>query len=146
MVNLLRLTVAYLTAIINVKPETQNRRLELTGLAKPRETRWLTGKGPGLARQESVCRVFGRFWNRTDPFLRSKPGPLAGYPDLLLSLLQSLLPLRLARHSPPLVTLRVFNHQKSSIYQPYICICIQLFPQLNVSMIMRISSTIPILI
>ena len=86
MVNILRLTVAYLNATINVKPEMQNRRLEPTGLAKPGETCGLTGTGPGLARQESAGRVFGRFWNRTDPFLRSKPSPLAGYPDPLLTL------------------------------------------------------------
>ena len=86
MVNILRLTVAYLNATINVKPETRNRRLEPTGLAKPGETRGLTGTGPGLARQESAGLVLGRFWNRTDPFLRSKPGPLAGYPDPLLTL------------------------------------------------------------
>ena len=88
MVNILRLIVAYLNATINMKPETQNRRLEPTGLAKPGETRGLTGTGPGLARQESAGRVFGRFWNRTDPFLRSKPGPLAGYPDPLLTLVR----------------------------------------------------------
>jgi len=86
MVNILRLTVAYLNATINVKPETQNRRLDPTGLAKSGETRGLTGTGPGLTHQESAGRVFGRFWNRTDPFLRSKPGPLAGYPDPLLTL------------------------------------------------------------
>jgi hypothetical protein len=86
MVNILLLTVAYLNATINVKPETQNRRLEPTGLVKPGETRGLTGTGPGLARQESAGRVFGRFWNRTDLFLRSKPGPLACYPDPLLTL------------------------------------------------------------
>ena len=39
-----------------------------------------------MARQESAGRVFGRFWNRTDLFLRSKPGPLAGYLDPLLTL------------------------------------------------------------
>ena len=92
MVNILRLTVAYLNATINVKPETQNRRLDPTGIAKPGETRGLTGTGPGLARQESAGRVFGRFWNRTDPFLRSKPGPLAGYPDPLLTLVPALAP------------------------------------------------------
>jgi len=69
-----------------MKPETQNRRLEPTGLAQPGETRGLTGTGLGSARQESAGLVFGRFWNRTDPFLRSKPGPLAGYPDPLLTL------------------------------------------------------------
>jgi len=70
-----------------MKPETQNRRLEPTGLAKHGKTRWLTGTGPGLARQESAGRVSGRFWNRTDPYLQSKPGPLAGYPDPLLTLI-----------------------------------------------------------
>ena len=69
-----------------MKPETQNWRLEPTGLDKPRETRRSTGMGPGVARQESAVWVFRRFWNRTDPFLQSKPEPLAGYPDPLLTL------------------------------------------------------------
>jgi len=86
MVNSLRLTVAYLNATINMKPDTQNRRSEPTGLAKLGQTRGMTGTGPGLARQESAGRVFGRYWNRTDPILRSKPGLLAGYPDPLLTL------------------------------------------------------------
>jgi len=85
-VNILQFTVAYLDATINVKPETQNWRLEPTGLSKPGETHALRGTGPGLARQESAGRVFGRVRNRTDTFLLSKPGPLAGYPDPLLSL------------------------------------------------------------
>jgi len=41
----------------------------------------------GFGRQDSAGRVSGRFWNRTNQFLRSKPGPLAGYPDPLLTLL-----------------------------------------------------------
>jgi len=69
-----------------MKPDTQNRTLEPTGLAKPGETRGLTGTCPGLACQESAGRVFVHFWNRTDSFLLSKPGRLAGYPDLLLTL------------------------------------------------------------
>jgi hypothetical protein len=60
--------------------------LEQTGLAELVETRGLTGTGLGLARQESAGGVFGRVWNRTDTFLRSKPGPLAGYPDPMLTL------------------------------------------------------------
>jgi hypothetical protein len=78
---MLRLSVAYLNATINVKPEMQNRRLELTVLAKPGETRGLRGLGPGLARQESAGRDIGRFWSRTDLFLRSKPGPIADTSD-----------------------------------------------------------------
>jgi len=70
-----------------VKPETQNRRLEPTGLAKPGETCELMGTGPGLARHESVDRVVGQVWNRSDPFLWCKPAPLVGYLDQLLTLL-----------------------------------------------------------
>jgi hypothetical protein len=58
------LAVADLDATINVKPEPQNRRLEPTGLAKPSETRGLTGMGPGLALQESAGRVF---WMGLEP-------------------------------------------------------------------------------
>jgi len=68
------------------QPKMQNRRLDPTGLAKPGETHGLTGTGPGLDRQEAAGRVFGRFWNRNEPFFRSKPAPLAGYPDPLLTL------------------------------------------------------------
>jgi len=50
----------------------------------------LTGTGPGLARQKSVGLVFVLGWNRTDPFLRSEPRWLAGYPDPLLILVQTL--------------------------------------------------------
>ena len=64
----------------------QNRRLDQMGLAKPGETRGLTGTGPGLARQESAGQVFGRFWNRTNQFLRFKPGLLVGYLDPSLTL------------------------------------------------------------
>jgi len=92
MVNILRLRVAYLKATINVKPETLNRRLEPTGLAKHGGTRGLTGTGPGLARQESAGRVFGWFWNRTDLFLRSKAVQLAGYPNPLLTLCVPVVP------------------------------------------------------
>jgi len=56
------------------------------GLAEPGKTRGLTGMGPGLAHQEAAGRVLGLFWNQTTPFLPSKPGPLAGYPDPLLPL------------------------------------------------------------
>jgi len=56
------------------------------GLAKPSETRRLTGTGRVLARQQSAGRLFGLIWLRTDQFLRPKPAPLAGYPDPLLTL------------------------------------------------------------
>jgi len=69
-----------------VTPETHNRRLELTGLAKPSETGWLKGTGWGLACLECAGQVFDRFWNRTNLSLRSKPGPVAGYPDPLPTL------------------------------------------------------------
>jgi len=64
----------------------QNLRLDPTGLAKPGETRGSMGTGPGVDHQEAAGQVFGQFWNRTEQFFRSKPGPLAGHLDLLLTL------------------------------------------------------------
>ena len=71
---------------MHVKADTQNQWLELMGLAKSGETRGLMGTGPGLARQESAGRVSGLVWNRTHLFFLSKPRPLAGYLDPLLTL------------------------------------------------------------
>jgi len=65
---ILRLSVAYLNATINVKPENQNWRLEPTGLAKPGKTRKLTGTGPGLAHKESAGRVAWQFLTSTGAF------------------------------------------------------------------------------
>ena len=62
------------------------RRFDQTGLATHGETGGLTGTGLGLHHQEAAGRVFGWFWNGTEPFLRSNPGPLAGYPDPLPTL------------------------------------------------------------
>jgi hypothetical protein len=42
--------------------------MEPTGLAKPGQTRRLTGTGTGLARQEALGRVLGWVWYRTEPF------------------------------------------------------------------------------
>jgi len=66
----------------------QKHRLDKTGLAKPGEMHGLTGTGPGLDHQEAACLVFGWVWKRTELFFRSEPGPLAGYPDPLLSLVK----------------------------------------------------------
>jgi hypothetical protein len=69
-----------------VKPKTQNQRLEPTGQAKTGATRRLMSTGPDLASQLSAGQVFGRVRNQTNLSLRSKPGPLAGYLDSLLTL------------------------------------------------------------
>jgi len=47
------------------KPETQNGRLEPTGLAKPGKTCALTGTGPGLAQRDTEGQVFGWFGKQT---------------------------------------------------------------------------------
>jgi hypothetical protein len=39
-----------------------------------------------LAREGAARRVFGWFWNRTEPLFWSESGLLAGYPDPLLTL------------------------------------------------------------
>jgi len=41
-------------------------------------------------RQDKAGRVFGRVWNQTEPNCQSILGPLAGYPDPLLSVISSL--------------------------------------------------------
>jgi len=86
-VNILRLAVGHLNVPINTKPRNQNQRLEPTGLAKPGITHASIGPGPGLACQRAAGWVLGLGWDRTDLLLRSKPGPLVGYPDKLLTLL-----------------------------------------------------------
>jgi len=60
--------------------------------------------------------------------------------------LQSRLHLHQARHPPQPVTLPELKLLKSSLCRPDIRIRIQLFPGRNISMMMRIPSTIPILI
>jgi hypothetical protein len=55
-------------------------------LAQHGKTRGVMGTGMGLARQVGPGRVFEQVWNRTEPFYRSKPGPLVGFPDQLLTL------------------------------------------------------------
>ena len=83
---MVRLTVAYLNATVNVKPKTQNRGLAPTGLPKPGGTRRLMGTGLGCFRLESAGWGFGRVWNRIYPVVRFKSRPLACYPDPFLTL------------------------------------------------------------
>jgi hypothetical protein len=64
----------------------QNLRFESTGLAKPGDTRSLTGRGPGLACEELAGLVIGWVTNQIDLFLWSKPRWLADYPVSLLTL------------------------------------------------------------
>jgi len=82
---------------MNAKPETQNRISEQMGLANHGETHGLTRTGPALAHQGSATLVFGLVRYQTDRFLQSKPGPLAGYLDPLLSVFPSLHPISLSR-------------------------------------------------
>jgi len=58
------------------------------GLAKPGKTRGLTGTGPGMACQDAVGRVVGSVSNQTELLYQSEPGLLAGYPDLLLTVVE----------------------------------------------------------
>jgi len=83
-VNILRFTVAYVNATINVKPKTLNQRWEPTARTNPGKIRRLIGRGPSMACQVSVSRVLGGVWNQNFPVLRSKPRPLAGYSGPLL--------------------------------------------------------------
>jgi len=70
------------------KYETRNAEPEI-GTGRSSRT-WqsprVNGYGSGFGPPWVSGSGFGRFWNRTDPSLRSKPGPLADYPDPLLTL------------------------------------------------------------
>jgi hypothetical protein len=65
----------------------QNLKLEPTGQATPGKAYNLVGTGLVMARKEMAGWIFGPVWNPTDLFLRSKPGPLEGYQNLLLTIL-----------------------------------------------------------
>jgi len=84
--NILWLRIAYQNVTNIVKPETQKRRLDVAGLAKPSKTPWLPSTGSGLSCQEAAGQDSGRVWIWTDPLFQSKPGLLAGYQDLVLTL------------------------------------------------------------
>ena len=76
--------------------------------AKPSTTCGLTGMGAGFPCQETAGWVSGQVWNQTDPFLWSKPGPLAGYPDPLVTLFppdhEILYPIRIYLYQSILLT------------------------------------------
>jgi len=82
----LRLIVGYPNATINRTTWNAKRAIEPDEPSHHGETRGLAGKGPGLDHQGAAGWVFGRFWTWPEPFFRSKPGQLAGYPDALLTL------------------------------------------------------------
>jgi len=71
---------------VTINRKTRNPEPEIGPVhsSETQQTQGLTGKGPGLDRQEAAGQVSGRFWNRTKPFFWSEPGQLAGYPDPLL--------------------------------------------------------------
>jgi len=57
------------------------------GLAKPGRNHLLTVLGTCLDHHETSGLVFGQVWDQTELILTSEHRPLAGYPDLLLTLL-----------------------------------------------------------
>jgi len=81
-------------------PENQNHRLHSMGPDKVRKTWRLTGVRSGLVGQEGVSQVVGQVHNRTELFLSSKHGLLAGYMDQFLKL-QTVLPANLGTPGPP---------------------------------------------
>jgi hypothetical protein len=66
-------------------PHVWNRRLQPTVEAKPGKTRVFPGTGPCLASQDAADLVFGQVWNWTEQFFLSEAGPVAEYPDLLIT-------------------------------------------------------------
>jgi len=75
-VNILRSTVGFLNATIKRITRDAKPEIQPDGSSQTR---------PNL-RVNGYRAWFGRVWNRTKPFFRSKPRPLAAYPDPLLIL------------------------------------------------------------
>jgi hypothetical protein len=84
--NILHLTVDIRMRPAIEKPENENWRLQLKSQAKPGQPCGLKGTGMGLACKEVAGQGFGHFWNKTETCIWSKLGPLAAYPDLVLTL------------------------------------------------------------
>jgi len=68
-------------------PKPLNCRFELMGLAKTGNTHLLIQTWQGVAREETESWVVQLVWHRIELNLRFKPWPLAGYLDLLLTVL-----------------------------------------------------------
>jgi hypothetical protein len=60
--------------------------IEMEGYSQTLQNPLIDGYRSGFGLPRVSGSGFGRVWNQTDPCLRSKPGPLAGYPDPLLTL------------------------------------------------------------
>jgi len=58
-------------------------------LDKAGRTHQLMGTGPGFAREEAAGQLFEQIWNRTKQFFWSELGPLVGYTDPSLTIIQS---------------------------------------------------------
>ena len=72
-VNIWRLALEDLNATVNRHPETPNQIFEPMGLAEPRTTNRFTGRGLGLANQDTIRHVFRHFRNCTKPHHDSDP-------------------------------------------------------------------------
>jgi len=74
------------TQILNWCQSCRNRKVGTAVRFQPGQKPTVICPVRVTTRQDIAGRVFGRVWNRTEPIIRSKPGPLAGYPDPLLTL------------------------------------------------------------
>jgi len=81
-INILRLSVEYLNATINVKPKMLNRRLEPTGLAKLGKTRGLTGTGLVWPAKKQQIGLLCSFWPGPGPSVQFQPGTVANTKNL----------------------------------------------------------------
>jgi len=80
-INIVRLNVRSLNVTMNRTTRDAKLAIGPEALAILGETRRLSSTGPVLDRCDAAGRVFGRFWNQTELFFRSKPRPLACYLD-----------------------------------------------------------------
>jgi len=88
-VNILRFTVGYLNATINRTTLNVEPEIGPDGSSPTWRNPSVDEYAAGLDCHEAACPVFGWVKYRTEPFIWSQPGPLAGYLDPLLTLIQA---------------------------------------------------------
>jgi len=74
------------TQILNFSKSRRNRKMERRSGYNPTKKCRVYVQSGEQPRQDQAWRVFGRVRNRTELVCTSKPGPLPGYPDPLLTL------------------------------------------------------------
>jgi len=86
LINMLRLAAGYHNATINWTTHNAEQEIGPDRSTQSRRNPHVFGHGSGFGPPRNRVSGFGRVWNQTHLFFRSKPRLLVGFPDPLLTL------------------------------------------------------------